>query len=587
MSEIINSQIEVAKAQIKAITGKEPSDDRAFSHVLLKHFYDVDYDDQIDLVTDGKDDGGIDFVFYDDEENKISICQAKFTGSLSNEEIITELDKMNSTVKNFKISHTGAYNDRVKKALQNALDRLPDDNPDNIEYNLFTTSTINVNAAKNKIENTQHEFSIDTISIFPLDDIEKSIQRNLETISTVSFEKIKLDKAKNYLEYESKDLTGIFCSVLSSSIIQLYNKYSGTGLFDLNIRRYIRNKLVDSGITRTLDNDRDNFWFLNNGIIIACTDFEVDGDTVRLENFSIVNGGQTTQLIGTYKGTNTDEFYIPCKIVATKNDDKAAYFYTKIAEATNSQKPIYPRDLKSNTPEMIRLSRCLEQENIYLEIKRGYKPNRKYDYSIKNDELGQLILSFALQQPGTARYGKAKIFESGTYDRIFKINYDKDPEKKAFLKDLIDLSSRYSEIEKKYKLDGLDLIQTEMLKNGKQIIFALFGICYRLINNDITESDLIHSPQSVSNIPFVYGGFLSNYHEDDLQRKLEKAIKDIIKIVANAYTKALNNKQTTSVSHFIKTDGRYYSEILPSFAQGFDFLEGEDLKHCMDIFRRG
>ena len=244
MSEIINSQIEVAKAQIKAITGKEPSDDRAFSHVLLKHFYDVDYDDQIDLVTDGKDDGGIDFVFYDDEENKISICQAKFTGSLSNEEIITELDKMNSTVKNFKISHTGAYNDRVKKALQNALDRLPDDNPDNIEYNLFTTSTINVNAAKNKIENTQHEFSIDTISIFPLDDIEKSIQRNLETISTVSFEKIKLDKAKNYLEYESKDLTGIFCSVLSSSIIQLYNKYSGTGLFDLNIRRYIYRGVV-------------------------------------------------------------------------------------------------------------------------------------------------------------------------------------------------------------------------------------------------------------------------------------------------------------------------------------------------------
>ena len=65
---------------------------------------------------------------------------------------------------------------------------------------------------------------------------------------------------------------------------------------------------------------RDNFWFLNNGIIIACTEFEPDGDTIKLHNFSIVNDGQTTQLIGTYKGTNTKEFYIPCKIVATKND---------------------------------------------------------------------------------------------------------------------------------------------------------------------------------------------------------------------------------------------------------------------------
>lgn len=45
MSEIIASQIESAKNQIKAINGKELSDDRAFSHVLLKHFYDVDFVD--------------------------------------------------------------------------------------------------------------------------------------------------------------------------------------------------------------------------------------------------------------------------------------------------------------------------------------------------------------------------------------------------------------------------------------------------------------------------------------------------------------------------------------------------------------
>ena len=66
-----------------------------------------------------------------------------------------------------------------------------------------------------------------------------------------------MDRARNYLEYESDDLEGIFCNVLSTSIVQLYNKYSGAGLFDLNIRRYIRNKLVDSGITRTLDTDRE------------------------------------------------------------------------------------------------------------------------------------------------------------------------------------------------------------------------------------------------------------------------------------------------------------------------------------------
>ena len=586
MSEIINSQLSVAKASIHELCGSSISDDRAFSHVLLKNIYGVDYIDQLDLVTDGVNDGGIDFLYYDEEENKVIICQAKYTGALSFEQIISELSKMYSTVQNFKKAHTGSYNDKVKKALQNALDRLPDDCQDNIDFAVFTTAPLDINAAKKKIENTEHPFSAGTVSLYSVEDVEKAIQRAQETLQTVSREKLKLDKPRNYLEYESEDLVGIFCNVLSTSIVQLYNKYAGAGLFDLNIRRYIRNKLVDSGITRTLDSDRENFWFLNNGIIIACTDYAVDGDTVRLENFSIVNGGQTTQLIGTYKGTNTKEFYIPCKIVATKDAEKAGYFYTKIAEATNSQKPIYPRDLKSNTPEMLRLSKWLEQEKVYLEIKRGYRPSKKYNYSIKNDELGQLILSFALQQPGTARNGKSKIFEANTYDRIFKVNYEKDPVKKGFILDLIDLESRYQAIEKKYKLTGLDPMQTEILKNGKQMIFAIMGICYRIVNGELSENDLLNSPKSVANIPFSYGRFISCYTKDDLEKRLERVVKAVVKILADSYKMAYNNKQATSVSNYFKSDAKYYSDILQSFAQMLDFMVGEELKQNMLIFKR-
>lgn len=587
MSEIINSQISIAKTSIKDISGNTISDDRAFSHILLKNIYGVEYIDQLDLVTDGSNDGGIDFLYYDEEENKVVICQAKYTGALSFDQIIAELNKMYSTVQNFKKAHTGSYNNKVKKALQNALDRLPDDNSDNIDFVIFTTAPVDINAAKKKIENTEHDFSTETVSIYDIEDIEKAVQRAQEMLKTVSYAKIKLDRARNYLSYESDDLDGIFCNVLSTSIVQLYNKYSGAGLFDLNIRRYIRNKLVDSGITKTLNSDRENFWFLNNGIIIACTDYSVDGDTVRLENFSIVNGGQTTQLIGTYKGTNTKEFYIPCKIVATKDPSKASSFYTRIAEATNSQKPIYPRDLKSNAPEMLRLGRWLEQEKVYLEIKRGYKPSKKYNYAIKNDEFGQLILSFALQQPGTARNGKSKIFEANTYDRIFKVNYEKDPNKKGFVLDLIDLDRRYQEIEKKYKINGLDPIQTEILKNGKQMIFAIMGICYRMANRELAESDLLTSPKSVVNIPFTHGKFISCYTEDDLQKRLERVIKAIVKILADSYKMALNNKQATSVSNYFKSDAKYYTDILQNFAQMLDFMAGDELKQNMVIFKRG
>ena len=587
MSEIIKTQITEAKDQIKTITGNTISDDRAFSHVLLRYIFGYEYIDQLDLVTDGTNDGGIDFLAFDDEELKLIVCQSKYTGTLSFDQIITELGKMYSTVQNFKRSHTGSYNERTRKALQNALDRLPDENADNIEYHIFTTAPLDVAGAMKKISNTQHDFPTEAVTIYDSDSIEKEIQKTLAQLPTVKYEKIKLDKAKNYLEYESDDLIGIQCNVLSTSIIQLYNKYAGEGLFDLNIRKYIRNTLVDSGVKRTLDSDRENFWFLNNGIIIACTDFSVDGDTVKLTDFSIVNGGQTTTLIGTYKGTNTKEFYIPCKIVATKDDSRTAYFYTKIAEATNSQKPIYPRDLKSNAPEMVTLQSWLKQEGILLEIKRGNRAKGTYKYSIKNDDLGQLLLSFAHQQPGTSRSGKKKIFDTAaTYDKLFKVNYDRDPLKKAFVKGLIELDSRYDEIEQKYKVSGLNPIQTEVLKNGKQTLFALMGVCYRLTNADITEKEIVDNPKSVATIPFVYGDVLSNYQGDDLEKKLDRMIKSLVFIVADAYQNAFNNRQTTSVSNFMKTDQRYYNDIVSKFSQALGMMIGDELKSCIDIFKR-
>ena len=588
MSAIITSQVAEAKNQIHIITGKSVTDDRAFCHMLLRYIFGYDFIDQLDLVTDGANDGGIDFLAFDEEDSKVIVCQSKYTSSLSFEQIITELSKMYSTVQNFKSAHTGSYNDRLKKALQNVLDRLPDENIDNIEYNIFTTAPLDVNKIMRKTSNIQHEFPADAVTIYTADQIEKEIQKAQTQLPTVKYAKIKLDQAKNYLRYESDDLTGIQCNVLSTSIIQLYNKYAGGGLFDLNIRKYIKNKLVDSAITRTLDSDRENFWFLNNGIIIACTDFDVDGDTVSLTDFSIVNGGQTTTLLGTYKGTNAKEFYVPCKIVATKDRNRAAHFYTKIAEATNSQKPIYPRDLKSNAPEMLRLQKWLEQDGIYLEIKRGNKARGTYKYSIKNDEFGQILLSFAHQQPGTSRSGKKKIFDTpAIYDKIFKVNYDKESEKKGFVKDLIKLNSRYTEIEKEYKISGLTPEETEILKNGKYTIFALMGVCYRLSNNDISEEEILNTPKSIANIPFEYGAVLSNYHDDDLDEKLKRIVKYIVAILADSYKNAFNNGQTTSVSNYMKTDQRYYNDIAPKFVQAVQMLLiGKELKTCIDIFKR-
>ena len=586
MSEIIISQIELIKNTIKSITGSSITDDRAFSHLILRYIFKVDFPDHI--VVDGKDDGGIDFLFFDEEESKIIIGQSKYTESLSPESIVHEFQKMRSTINNFNIGRTGAYNDQLKQNLQNMLDRL--DSLDNIEYQLFTKANIDSDSALLKIEKCISDFPVQSTVIYNGDAIEKAILKDQEEIEIVKEDKIKIDKPKNFLTYDSKDSTGIMCNIESRSLIQLYNKYAGKGLFDLNIRRFIRNNMVDSGIKDTLSYNRENFWFLNNGIIIACEEFVPDGNTIRLYNFSIVNGGQTTTLIGTYKGASTELFYIPCKIVSTKNNRESSSFFTKIAEASNSQKPIYPRDLKSNTPEMVRLSKWLKTEKIYVEIKRGLKPDFTPSYSIKNDELGQLILSFVYQRPGTSRSGKKEIFENNNiYSQLFKADYDKDPNKKDFILDLIDLKKRYDHIESKFKKQEwtkkkLSPENIEILKNGKQTIFALLGMLYRLVNKMITEEDINTSSKILSDgSTYEFGKILSNYKKDDLDNKLEQVIYDLIAITTDVYKVAFKNGSTTSVSNFMKTDTKYY-ELAKEALTYFPMIIGEDLKNNWDIF---
>ena len=597
MNTIIKSKTEMIVDYAKNTLNISLEDDFAFSLFLLQFFYydgkpiNECWNDIYDCVVDGANDGGIDFVYYDDENDKIVLGQAKYKNTLSPSDVITELNKMSNTVANFLDGQTGAYNDRVKKQLQNALDRLPDELVGNIEYNIFTTASLDKANVYSKISNQHASYSEDMVNLYHEDDLIERVNETMTTLETVTHEKVAIDKAKNWLRYETRDADGVIVNLSSKSLIKLYNSYADEGLFDLNIRKYVANRSVDEGIKKTLDRDRDSFWFLNNGIIIACADFELDGNTVNLYDFSIVNGGQTTNLIGKYKGSNTQEFYIPCKIVRNKKDENNQEFFTRIAEATNSQKPIQPRDLKSNSPEMRKLKKFLQDARIELEIKRGDKAVLKNpDYKIRNDELGQFIASFVLQKPGTSRSGKKKVFDDNAlYHSIYRVNYFSEEEKKKFLLSSIDLIARVKPILEILKTSSeLNDIQKEILKNGTQMIYALLGVLYRLTNGDITKEDLVQKPDFVKNASaFAYREVL-NYSYDELDENLESIITILVRIITDGYQKKAGDPSLaiTSVSNYFKTDKKYYDMVIPEFVQSLGYMAGQDMMGKIYILKQ-
>lgn len=596
--ELIENELRQIKLEVKEILKRDISDEQAFEFLSEELFclkerngYNPLFDIEMS-ITNGPNDGGVDFVYYDEESSKVILGQCKYTKNLKLNDIITELNKMSTTVENFKISNTGIYNEKLRAELQNALDRLPDGDEGNVEYNIYTISDYDETSIMNKIEAEHNTYSKEMVNVYGKDEFITKIKEKVEKLNTIEEEfTINIDQANNYLTYSNSSADGIMVNMSSNSLIKMFNKYKDEGLLDMNIRKYVKNKMVDDGIKRTLDKDRSNFWFFNNGIIIACDDYYVDGNTVKIRGFSIVNGGQTTNRIGNYKGSNHEEFFIPCKIICINNKNKN--LFSKVAETTNSQKTIYPRDLKANSPEMKMLQSWLDKENIYLEIKRGEKKKNK-KYKIKNDELGQLILSFVYQQPGTARSGKKTIFDNNNYyNKLYKQNYEKDINKKKFITDLIKLNQEYIYVEEKLKNDTakyptkLNNEQKIILKNAKYIFISLFGISYFLENGDIDLNDIISDPEIVTTQDFIYGKFINNYRKDDFEEKITALIVQIIYCLEEIYNRQLSTGSITSVSNLFKTDKKYRELIVRHTLQNLNmpYHKGQ-FDSCIEIFKR-
>lgn len=568
-SEVLLNELRSIKKELEK-SKKKVTDENAFEYLAMQFFcykikniepklYDIE-----SSITNGPNDGGIDFAYYDDEEPKVVLGQCKYTENMKLNDIISELNKMSSTVENFKKANTGTYNKKLKTNLQNALDRLPDESAGNVEYCIFTTSDINQNDVTNKLHAEHNLYSKDMVSVYGVSEINSQIKELIERAKTVNEYKIEIDHPHNVLQYETDNVSGIMVNMSSESLVRMYDKFKDEGLFDLNIRKYIKNRTVDEGIKETLDKERDNFWFYNNGLTIACSEYVLDGNKVKLYDFSIVNGGQTTNRIGNYKGSNNDKFYLPCKIISIKNNDQK--LYSKIAEATNSQKPINPRDLKSNSPEMKMLQRWLGKEGVYLEIKRGEKKKRN-GRNIKNDELGQLLLSFGYQQPGTARNGKRSIFENKPlYNKLYRVNYEKDPNKKEFILDLIKLSEDYSNIEADFK-SGTKIAEDDknVLSNAKYVIFSLLGLSYFIANGDYSRDDLNNDTSVLKNPELIYSKFISNYKDDDYEERLESLIEIILSSLCDTYEDCVGRNEVTSISNLFKTDKKYRDSIVKDF----------------------
>lgn len=594
MSDIVQHYINIIREELSVSKNKidiNLSDELLFGTICYKYFYNegrFDVTDFKNSYTDGANDGGIDLIAVSEGDiyKSLVLIQSKNVKDFSSKDEIKDIfTKMAQTVKDFRTDKVGSYNKNLRRIYREKYDDAVEDENFSIELVLFINT--------NKSEEYRDEISLHLKKIEELEDFEISIFYKNEVEQQIkNFENgqryVREGKVDIYKEHgfiKNGD-NGLLVNISALSVRNLYDKYRDEGLFEQNFRYFVRNKKIDDQINSSLKKKRDKFWFLNNGIIIGCKDFHLDGDNIKLEDFSIINGCQTTTILGSYKGSNEDlDFPISCKIVKPDHggEDYFNVFISEIAEASNSQKPISDRDLKSNYPEQRNLQQDLKthEPKIYLEIKRGEgilrKKNIQSWQKIKNDALGQLILSVLLQRPGTARSNKKKIFsDRGTYNSIFKRNHDKDT-----LVDLLQLANYYDDF---VKSSNLSEKPSNIAKNGKLCVLAIIGFIIKYNRQQIDIKLESSSAEWISDLTSdtLTGSFFDKDRPDDYRDALNSLFNQIIMALLNLYTSRGDTE--TSVTNFFKTDKKYFSVILEFIKSSIilDEYEFRKVKEKMD-----
>lgn len=537
--------------------------------------------DLAEMIVDGQYDGGVDIMLTDpnSESSDLVICQSKFYTSITSEDVLNSVLKMALFYKDMLAGHYEQVNATVQGRFLSLHSEMGDDAK--VHFVLYTSAPqagINRARIEKKFREQFADSSNIELSFYFAKDIEEEIKESESRRATVEVGKIKIDEVDNFLCYGDD---AVIVNVSAFSIKTLYAQHN-LNLLARNLRYHVAGKDIDRGIEDTILNSPESFWLKNNGITIVCDEFVVDGREVKLRNFSIINGGQTSYML--HKSRYIDEthdFYIPCKIIRTagETEDEKNKFSLEIARATNTQKPIKPVDLKANAPEQVRFAQTMRGIGIFYETKRGEQIPKQFKENYLNTDLldvGKLCMAGVFQVPCMSRTKPSALYLSQYYDKIFHGNQTQIA---RWCKELLYIDYYFRSVfQKKYDNENGDEpdanVRIAFAHNARTlcIAFVAFAARYHQGNIDAQDIQAIFNASRMENpVELLYDIFSDiegvDYlfppavfaSKDEYEAVLDTLFNIIIEAGIISYTMASENDSTLTATNFLKKDKNYYT----------------------------
>lgn len=600
-----NAFYETISSKIKSLKENYPSlrketDEHIFTVLCVKStfyknpsltFTDSDIDN---ILVDSVKDGGVDALLADpnSETNNLIICQSKYYQTITFDAVRDAVAKM---ILFYKSMQRGEYESVNTKVQRSFLSLNAEIGEESKVCFVFYTSAPKSGIREDRIQKLLQEHGLDTvhyeIQLYFAEDVVDEIKESESRRPTVESGKITIDKANNYLEYNED---AIIVNISAFSIKELYARHS-TNLLSRNLRYFVKKRDIDTSINETITRCPESFWFKNNGLTIICDEFEVSGKEVKLKNFSIVNGGQTTTLLHKSKDINKEhDFYLPCKIIKTigETEDDKNLFSLEIAKATNSQKAIKQIDLKANAPEQVRFGNAMRNVGVFYQTKRGEVIPKDYKEDYKNTDLvevGKLCLAGIFQLPGSSRSKPSTLYLEKFYNPVFGEDQLRIC---SIVRELLYIDTYYRKVFI-YKFDKdqeRSPFATEIIPfahNARTICIAFAAFAIRFYNKNIKSSDLRIIFDNVSKDraydDYYYDIFkdlddisslmpkkLFDNNKDKYDEVLNKLFEIIIMSGRRYYSIKKETDSSLNESNFLKIDRNYFA-ILKSDWENIEY----------------
>ena len=162
---------------------------------------------------------------------------------------------------------------------------------------------------------------------------------------------------------ENADLQCYLAVIPGDWLAKIYDEWSGR-LLEQNVRTFLQLKGgINKGIRQTILKEPENFFPFNNGISTTAEAAEIKDvggvmEILSLQNFQIVNGGQTTASLFNAmikdKAARIDQVRVQMKLTVV-SPEKVLELVPKISKFSNSQNKISDADFFSNHPFHVRI----------------------------------------------------------------------------------------------------------------------------------------------------------------------------------------------------------------------------------------